>query len=84
MATNDKTAPAAEAAVSPAVPAAETAAAPAKVDRKGKQLSATVTPEFYAAFNDLQWDLRKSPTDLLRQAAEEFLAKHKPEAPAAK
>ena len=67
---------------SPAVaPDAETqpapVAAPAATERKGKQLSATVTPEFFAAFTDLKWDLRKDVPAMLREAAEDYLAKHK-------
>lgn len=61
-------------------PAVEAPAAPVeavKPERKGKQLGATVSPEFYAEFTDLQWDLRKPVTDLVRQAVEEFAAKHK-------
>ena len=69
MATNDK-------AVQAETPAVETPA-PAAVERKGKQLSATVTPEFFAAFTDLKWDLRKDVPAMLREAAEEYLAKHK-------
>lgn len=53
------------------------AAEPAKGERKGKQLSATVTPEFYAEFTDLKWDMRKDVPAMLREAAEEYLAKHK-------
>jgi len=52
-------------------------AAPAAGERKGKQLSATVTPEFFAAFTDLKWDLRKDVPAMLREAAEDYLAKHK-------
>jgi len=59
-------------------PAAPAVVAPAKPERKGKQLSATVTPEFYAEFDDLQWDLRAKTPELVRRACEEFLAKNKP------
>ena len=52
-------------------------AAPAAGERKGKQLSATVTPEFFAAFTDLKWDLRKDVPAMLREAAEDYLSKHK-------
>lgn len=72
MATNDK-AP----ETVPAAPAAPAPVEPPKADRKGKQLSATVSPEFYAEFNDMQWDKRKSPTDMLREAAELYVAAHK-------
>jgi len=63
---------------------APVAAAPAAGERKGKQLSATVTPEFFAAFTDLKWDLRKDVPAMLREAAEDYLAKHKAPAPTAK
>ena len=78
MATTDKIAQDAanaveqENLVSPATPAA-----PVTGERKGKQLSATVTPEFFAAFTDLKWDLRKDVPAMLREAAEDYLAKHK-------
>jgi len=52
-------------------------AAPVTGERKGKQLSATVTPEFFAAFTDLKWDLRKDVPAMLREAAEDYLTKHK-------
>jgi len=59
----------------PVAPSASVA--PVKVDRKGKQLSATVTPEFFEEVDALHWDLRISTTDLVRTAVEEFVAKHK-------
>ena len=62
---------------SPADAPAPVVAAPAAGERKGKQLSATVTPEFFAAFTDLKWDLRKDVPAMLREAAEDYLAKHK-------
>jgi len=61
----------------PATDAPAPVAAPAAGERKGKQLSATVTPEFFAAFTDLKWDLRKDVPAMLREAAEDYLTKHK-------
>jgi len=68
---SDVAAAAADTAPAPVV------AAPAAGERKGKQLSATVTPEFFAAFTDLKWDLRKDVPAMLREAAEDYLTKHK-------
>lgn len=62
----------------PAETAPAAVAVPVKAARTGKQLSATVTPEFYAAFDDLQWDLRTKTPELVRRACEEFLARNKP------
>jgi predicted transcriptional regulator len=39
---------------------------------KGKQVSATVSPELYDALEDYGWNNRKTRTDLVRQAVEEF------------
>lgn len=39
---------------------------------KGKQVSATVSPELYQALDDYGWENRKKRTDLVRQAVEEF------------
>ena len=72
----DKTQTESPAAVEAQAPVAA-AEAPAAGERKGKQLSATVTPEFFAAFTDLKWDLRKDVPAMLREAAEDYLTKHK-------
>lgn len=39
---------------------------------RGKQVSATVSPELYEALDDYGWQNRKKRTDLVRQAVEEF------------
>jgi len=65
------------AAAAAATAPAPVVAAPVAGERKGKQLSATVTPEFFAAFTDLKWDLRKDVPAMLREAAEDYLTKHK-------
>lgn len=64
-------------AVESAPAAVAAAAKPAKVERKGKQISATVTPEFFEELDALHWELRMNLTDLVRTAVEEFAAKHK-------
>lgn len=71
-------------------PQTEAPAAPAPVvkaksagERKGKQLSATVSEEFFAAFTDLKWDIRKEVPEMVREAAEDYFAKHSPKAPGA-
>lgn len=79
MATTEAPKPEAPATEAPAVVKAKSTG-----ERKGKQLSATVSEEFFAEFTDLKWDLRKDVPAMLREAAEDYVAKHKPAAPAAK
>jgi predicted DNA-binding protein len=49
---------------------------------KGKQVSATVSPELYDALEDYGWNNRKTRTDLVRQAVEEFAERNGILAPA--
>jgi hypothetical protein len=39
---------------------------------RGKQVSATVAPELFAALEDYAWENRRQRTDVVRQAVEEF------------
>ena len=39
---------------------------------RGKQVSATVSPELYSALDDYAWTNRRNRTDVVRQAVEEF------------
>ena len=54
---------------------------------KGVQVSGTIAPELNAALEDYRWSARKTKTELVRQAVEEFAANHNltitptPEAP---
>jgi len=39
---------------------------------RGKQVSATVSPELFTALEDYAWENRRQRTDVVRQAVEEF------------
>lgn len=51
---------------------------------KGVQVSATITPELDAALEDHRWQVRKTKTELVRLAVEEYAANHniRPHSPA--
>jgi hypothetical protein len=40
--------------------------------RKGVQVSATVSQEFYEKWDELHWTKRMSPTDMVREAVQEY------------
>jgi hypothetical protein len=40
--------------------------------RKGVQVSATVSQEFYEKWDELHWEKRMSPTDMVREAVQEY------------
>lgn len=43
---------------------------------KGVQVSATISPELDAALEDHRWTVRKSKTELVRAAVEEYAHNH--------
>lgn len=43
---------------------------------RGRQLACTVPAEYYKAFDDAHWDLRKSLPQLVREALDEYAAKN--------
>ena len=43
---------------------------------KGVQVSATITPELDQALEDHRWNVRKTKTELVRLAVEEYAANH--------
>jgi len=54
---------------------------------KGVQVSTTVSPELYAALEDHRWTVRKSKSEVVLAALQEYAANHEltihePEAPA--
>lgn len=52
---------------------------PAKVEAvpaKSKQLATTVPAEFYAAIDAHHWDKRVKVSDIVREALEDYAAKH--------
>jgi len=51
---------------------------------KGVQVSTTVSPELFAALEDHRWTVRKSKSEVVLAALEEYAAKHNltPTAPA--
>jgi hypothetical protein len=51
-------------------PTAGTAAA--SKARKGVQVSATVSQEFYEKWDELHWEKRMSPTDMVREAVQDY------------
>jgi cytoskeletal protein RodZ len=40
--------------------------------RKGVQVSATVSQDFYEKWDELHWEKRMSPTDMVREAVQEY------------
>ena len=57
----------------------ETAAvteAPAAEVRKSKQVSCTVPAEYFDGLEDYHWTNRTKVTDIVREALDEFVAKH--------
>jgi 3-oxoacyl-ACP reductase-like protein len=40
--------------------------------RKGVQVSATVSQEFYEKWDELHWTKRMSPTDMVREAVQDY------------
>jgi cell pole-organizing protein PopZ len=73
-----KTETPATAAGTPDVAATDTAktdtptAGTAAKARKGVQVSATVSQEFYEKWDELHWEKRMSPTDMVREAVQEY------------
>lgn len=67
-----------EAAKTETAPAAAPATATPEVKadtvkaRKGVQVSATVSQEFYEKWDELHWEKRMSPTDMVREAVQEY------------
>jgi hypothetical protein len=53
-----------------------------KRDRKGVQVSATVSKEFHEKWDELHWTKRMSPTDMVREAVEEYAKRNGIEVPA--
>jgi len=43
---------------------------------RGKQVSATVSPELFTALEDYAWENRRQRTDVVRQAVEEFVQRN--------
>lgn len=43
---------------------------------KNKQLAATVPSTYHAAFDALHWDRRVKVADLVREALDDYVAKH--------
>lgn len=43
---------------------------------KGKQLSTTVDPEFYAVLDAHHWDARKKLSDIVREAVYDYAVKN--------
>lgn len=43
---------------------------------KGVQVSATISPELHEALEDHRWQVRKTMTELVRLAVEEYGDKH--------
>jgi hypothetical protein len=43
---------------------------------KGVQVSATISPELHAALEDHRWTVRKTMTELVRMAVEEYADNH--------
>jgi hypothetical protein len=74
-APNKTTADAAKTETAPAA-APATATPEVKADtvkaRKGVQVSATVSQEFYEKWDELHWEKRMSPTDMVREAVQEY------------
>lgn len=46
------------------------------VPAKAKQLATTVPAEFYAAIEAHHWDKRVKVSDIVREALEDYVAKH--------
>jgi hypothetical protein len=66
-----KTETPATAGETPAATEAPTTAAASKA-RKGVQVSATVSQEFYEKWDELHWTKRMSPTDMVREAVQDY------------
>lgn len=43
---------------------------------KGQQVSATISPELHEALEEHRWTVRKTMTELVRTAVEEYAANH--------
>ena len=71
--------PATDAKTEDTAKAAETAKA---ANRKGLQDSHTVSKEFHEKWDELHWTKRMSPTDMVREAVEEYAKRNGIDVPA--
>lgn len=46
------------------------------VKEKGRQLATTVPAPYYAAIDGHHWDARKSLSEIVREALDDYVAKH--------
>jgi cell pole-organizing protein PopZ len=59
-------------AEAPATATPEVKTETASKARKGVQVSATVSQEFYEKWDELHWEKRMSPTDMVREAVQDY------------